>query len=243
MYFFLFVYFVYSLFLDLVSLRIWTLYPSSLHTKYALVWFCFIFTWFKSFVFLSCSFSSSASVWYFFVCYILILIVWLWVCVFSWENDQKLDKNRRVFCMLVNVWFCSVHVTDFPRVYVVFYCCESVLVCVRVRIFMYSLAGNSARVRISLFTLSIRFSVLEKKEKFTSIKFQVWFWRSQFYSKVVLVIRFSLTFFSLSQLLSVCCERDARGFARSAASCLGWWNLLSKFWTFRTNWKYIFSKT
>lgn len=174
----------------------------------------------------------------FFVCNILILIVWLWVCVFSWENDQKLDKNRRVFCMLVNVWYCSVHVTDFPHVYVVFYCCESVLVCVRVRIFMYSLAGNSARVRISLFTLSIRFSVLEKKEKFTSIKFQVWFWRSQFYSKVVLVIRFSLTFFfSLSQLLSVCCERDARGFASSAASCLGWWNLLSKFWTFRTNWK------
>lgn len=173
----------------------------------------------------------------FFVSNILILIVWVWVCVFSWENDQKLDKNRRVFCMLVNVWFCSVHVTDIPRVYVVFYCCESVLVCVRVRIFMYSLAGNSARVRISLFTLSIRFSVLEKKEKFTSIKFQVWFWRSQFYSKVVLVIRFSLTFFSLSQLLSVCCERDARGFASSAASCLGWWNLLSKFWTFRTNWK------
>lgn len=128
MYFFLIVYFVYSLFLVLVSLRIWTLYPSSLHTKYALVWFCFIFTWFKSFVFLSCSFSSSASVWYFFVCNILILIVW--VCVFSWENDQKLDKNRRVFCMLVNVWIFSVHVTDFPRVYVVFYCCESVLVCV-----------------------------------------------------------------------------------------------------------------
>lgn len=163
----------------------------------------FYLYFFKSFVFLSCSFSSSASVWYFFVCNILILIVWVWACVFSWENDQKLDKNRRVFCMLVNVWFCSVHITDIPRVYVVFYCCESVLVCVRVRIFMYSLAGNSARVRISLFTLSIRFSVLEKKEKFTSIKFQVWFWRSQFYSKVVLVIRFSLTFFSLCHS---CCQ-------------------------------------
>lgn len=150
------------------------------------------------------------------------------VC-FCEKNDQKLDKNRRVFCMLVNVWFFSVHVTDYFFACDCALYCESVLVC-WVRNLMYSLAGNSARVRISFVFVYYRYDFLttEKKTRKNShlLSFK-WFWRSQFYSKVVLVIRFRVCF-----LCHSCCQ-FATGDARICKQCcqlLGW-HQLSKFWT------------
>lgn len=114
------------------------------------------------FMFFYRSFSSSASV-VLLLCLTFWFWLYVWICVVGVrrmiKNWTKIDEYS------VCLWTCdfvfSAHNWLLFRVCVCF--CKSVLVW-WVRNFMYSLAVNSARVRISFVCLlSIRFSVLEKK--------------------------------------------------------------------------------
>lgn len=131
------------------------------------------------------------------------------LCVFvrrMIKNWTKIDEYS--VCLWTCDFFFSARNWLFFRVCVCLLCCEGVLVC-WVRNFMYSLAGNSARVRISFVFVYYRYDFLywKKTRKNSHLLSFKCFWRSQFYSKVVLV--FVSVCFLLSQLLSVCCGRRA----------------------------------
>lgn len=154
-----------------------------------------------------------------FVFNILILSVSEWICVFLWEEWSKIGQKPTSILYVCECVF-SVHVTDYFSACDCVLYCESVLVC-WVRNLMYSLAGNSARVRISFVFVYYRYDFLttgKKTRKNSHLLSFKWFWRSQFYSKVVLVIRFRVCFYVT---VAVSLLRVTRGFASSAVSCWG----------------------
>lgn len=148
--------------------------------------------------------------WYFFVFNILILSVSEWICVFLWEEWSKIgQKSTSILYACERVIFFSARNWLFFRVWLCTLLWECIGVLGAQSYVQFSWQQCTSENFFCFCLLSIRFSDDWKKTRKNShlLSFK-WFWRSQFYSKVVLVIRFRVCFF-MSQLLSVCYGRRA----------------------------------